>query len=90
MANKSATVTPETGSKNPNKRKKNDDSPLELLSKPVDICNHCNKKCTSKGARSEAIQCNFCSAWVHAACEGFSKGDYSSFNQLISGTVNIV
>ena len=30
-------------------RKKNEVPPPELLSKPVDICSHCNKKCKSKG-----------------------------------------
>jgi len=38
---------------NPMKRKRPDDSPDEL-SKNVDICRHCNKKCTKK---SEAVQC---------------------------------
>ena len=86
MADNSSAATPDTGSRNPNKRKKDDSSP-DLLSKPVDIRNHCKKKCTS---RSEAIQCDFCSAWVHAACEGLSKDDYSSLNQLISDTENVV
>ena len=71
-------------------RKKNEVPPPELLSKPVDICSHCNKKCKSKGVGSEAIQCDFCSAWVHAACEGLSKDDYTRFNKLISGTESIV
>ena len=70
--------------------KKNEVPPLELLSKSVDICSHCNKKCKSKGEGSEAIQCDFCSAWVHAAREGLSKDDYTRFNKLISGTESIV
>ena len=42
-------------------------------SKKVNVCGHCNKKCT---LRSEAIQCDLCQSWVHASCEGISKENY--------------
>ena len=65
---------------NPQKRKRPDDSPDEL-SKNVDICCHCNKKCT-KG--SEAVQCDLCYSWLHASCEGLSKEQYKLLTQLTS------
>ena len=43
----------------PPKRKREDDnSPSKALNMPGDICKHCNKRCTSKGKSSEAIQCD--------------------------------
>ena len=38
---------------------------------------------------SEAIQCDVCFQWAHAACEGLSKGQYKVFNQLVSAFSNI-
>ena len=34
---------------------------------PGDKCPHCNQVCTIE---SKAIQCDLCSNWVHAQCEG--------------------
>jgi len=38
---------------------------------------------------SEAIQCDICFEWVHAACEGLSKDQYKMFNQLVTAFPNI-
>ena len=55
----------------PPKRKLEDENSLsKVLNMPGDICKHCNKRCTSKGKSSEAIQCDICFVWVHAAFEG--------------------
>ena len=58
------------------KRGRPNDSPDpidQLLSMDVDVCGHCHKKCSPS---SEALQCDLCSAWVHASCEGFTKKQY--------------
>ena len=47
-----------------------------------DYCGHCNKKCTSRGKLSEALQCDLCYTWVHAQCEGLSKDHYKAINQI--------
>ena len=60
---------------NPLKRRRLDDSP----SKNVDICCHCNKKCTKK---SEAVQCDLCYSWLHASCEGLNKEQYKLLTHL--------
>ena len=52
------------------------DTATLLESKRVDVCGHCKKKCTTKGSLSEAIQCDMCYSWVHAACEGLKKEQY--------------
>jgi len=52
----------------------------QLPNKNTEICGHCKKKCIST---SEALQCDLCSSWVHASCEGFSKKQYSSINQSL-------
>ena len=76
------------------KRKRNDvTSPDALIlqqSKKVDICGHCNKKCTDKGPLSEAIQCDLCHCWVHATCEGLKKDQYKLITQLTSLVDNLV
>ena len=54
----------------------------ELVSKPLDVCGHCNKKCKDKGPLSKAIQCDLCGHWVHTSCEGSTKKQYDSFTQL--------
>jgi len=46
------------------------DSKAQLLSKDVDVCGHCRKKCSPS---SKTLQCDFCSAWVHATCEELTK-----------------
>ena len=71
------------------KRKKPDNSPdktEEILSKPMDLCGKCNKKCTTKG---ESIQCDLCGLWAHASCEDISKDQYKAIKTL-SALDNIV
>ena len=66
-----------------------EDSPDKLsclLNKSADMCNHCNKECTSN---DEAIQCDLCSAWVHASCEDLSHEQYALLCQLAS-SANVV
>ena len=74
----------------PPKRKREDEnSPSKALNMPGDICKHCNKRCTSKGKSSEAIQCDICFVWVHAACEGFTKEQFKAFSDLFKSFPNI-
>jgi len=38
----------------------------DILSKPVDICGHCDKNCSGRGKVDEAIQCDLlgsCFMW---------------------------
>jgi len=53
---------------------------------PGDKCPHCNQVCTIE---SEAIQCDLCSNWVHAQCEGISSELYKSFSHVSSGIANM-
>jgi len=72
------------------KRGRPNDSPDpkdRLLSKDIDTCGHCKKKCTPT---CEALQCDLCSSWVHASCEGFSKKQYSSMSQLTKSLDNVM
>lgn len=72
------------------KRGRPNDSPDpkdQLLSKDVDMCGHCHKKCSPS---SEALQCDLCAAWVHASCEGFTKKQYGSLNQLTKSIENVM
>ena len=74
----------------PPKRKREDEnSPSKALNMPGDICKRCNKRCTSKGKSSEAIQCGICFVWVHAACEGFTKEQFKTFSDLSKSFPNI-
>ena len=61
-----------------------------LESKSVIVCGHCKKKCTTKEPLSEAIQCDMCYSWVHAACEGLKKEQYRQLTQLTNSADNIV
>ena len=72
------------------KRRKPDHISPEVVSKPVNVCGHCSKKCTSKGLTSEAIMCDLCGSWVHAACEGLTREQFKVFNQLSNSVENIV
>ena len=45
-------------------------------------CGHYNKKCTSHGKLSKALQCDLCYTWVHAQCEGLTKDHYKVINQI--------
>ena len=53
----------------------------------VDVCGHCHKKCSPL---SKVLQCDLCSAWVHATCEGLTKMQYGSINQLTKSIVQIL
>ena len=70
-------------------KRNRDGSPPTAMSVPGELCGHCIKKCTTKGKTSEAIQCDVCFEWVHATCEGFSKDQYKTFNQLVTAFPNI-
>ena len=77
-----------SSAKTQTKRHKPDseDSPDKLtclLSRPVDTCGHCNKKCTTK---DRAIQCDLCSTWVHANCENLTNDQY----KVLGSSANIV
>ena len=73
----------------PKRKRKDDNSPSKALNMPGYICKHCNKRCTSKGKSSEAIQCDICFVWVHAACEGFTKEQFKTFSDLSKSFPNI-
>ena len=45
------------------------------------------KKCSPS---SEALQGDLCSVWVHANCEGFTKKQYGSINQLTKSIENVM
>ena len=55
------------------------DKSYYILSKSLDTCGKCNKKCTSRG---DAIQCDLCGMWVHAVCEGISHEKYKAIKSL--------
>jgi len=64
------------------KRGRPNDSPdpkQQLLSKDVEICGHCRKKCSPS---SEVLQCNLYSTWVHATCDGLTTK--SNMDRLIN------
>jgi len=77
------------GRTNSLKRKKTDDSvspdtlQAEALSKSIDTCAHCKKRCTNTG-NSEAIQCDLCYSWVHASCESITKSHFKLLNETLS------
>jgi len=73
---------------NPRKRTRGDSSP-NALPASGDICKHCNKKCTTKGKNSEAIQCDVCFTWVHSSCEGLSKEQYKVFSDIAKAIPNL-
>ena len=76
-------------SASPKRKREDENSPSKALNVPGDICKHCNKRCTSKGKSSEAIQCDICFVWVHAACEGFTKEQFKTFSDLSKSFPNI-
>ena len=75
------------------KRKKpdSDDSPQKgvLTNLPGDICGHCNNCCTETGKQGQAVQCDLCSVWVHAECDGISVDQYKALVSLTSSVDNI-
>jgi len=50
------------------KHKKADNNSPDILSKIVDVCGHCGKKCSGKDRLNEAVQYDLC-----ASCEGVSS-----------------
>ena len=55
------------------------DKPFYVLNKSLDVCGKCNKKCSSK---AEAIPCDICYMWVHAACDNVTREQYKAINPL--------
>ena len=45
----------------------------QILSKALDVCGKCNKRCIVKG---ESIQCDLCGNWEHANCENITCAQY--------------
>ena len=83
MSNNSGNQTSTAKTQTKRLKPDSDDSPdklSRLLGRDVDMCGHCNKKCTVK---NKAIQCNLCSTWVHASCE---KLTHEQYNVLGSST----
>ena len=55
------------------------DKSYYILNRALDICGKCNKKCTPK---AEAIQCDMCCTWVHAACDNVTREQYKAIKSL--------
>ena len=68
-----------------------DDSPVKGILKNLsgDICRHCDKQCIETGEQGQAIQCDLCGVWVHAACDGISKDHYQGLVSLTSNIENL-
>jgi len=70
---------------NPKKRAYSEVSPDKsalILSKPLDVCGKCGKKCTS--TKGESIKCDLCGMWAHATCEGISREQFKAVKTLSS------
>ena len=52
-----------------------------ILTKPLNNCGKCGKKCLSKG---ESIQCDLCGTWAHANCENITRDQYKAITSLSS------
>ena len=52
-----------------------------VLSKSLEVCGKCNRKCTNT---EKAIQCDLCCMWVHAHCEGINLQEYNAIETLSS------
>ena len=71
---------------NPKKRPYSDVSPdksAQILSKPLDVCDKCNKKCTS-APKGESIQSDLCGMLAHATCECISREQFKAIKSLAS------
>ena len=53
-----------------------------ILSKSLDVCEKCGKKCTS--TKGESIQCDLCGMWAHATCDGILREQFKAANSLSS------
>ena len=56
----------------------------------VDVCSNCNESCDADGVKGEALQCDLCEGWFHAACENISSKHYKSFSSLAKSIPNMV
>lgn len=56
--------------------------PQATVSRPKDVCGHCDLKCTSSGRGSDGLYCDYCCYWVHASCEGMSETTYRTFSKM--------
>ena len=71
---------------NPKKRAYSEVSPdksATILSKPLDVCGKCSKKCTS-APKGESIQCDLCGMWAHVTCEGITREQFKAIKTLSS------
>ena len=93
----STMTTTSTSGQSKRKKPSSKESPDKLyytLSKSVDTCGKCNKKCTSRGDAIQCdlcgmwvhavcvIQCDLCGMWVHAVCEGITREKYKAIKSL--------
>ena len=54
------------------------------------MCSNCNESCDADGVKGEALQCDLCEGWFHAACENISSKHYKSFSSLAKSIPNMV
>ena len=47
------------------------------------FCGHCKLECTDEGKGNEALCCDFCEVWVHAACEGISSDIHKLYDSKV-------
>ena len=52
-----------------------------ILTKPLNNCGKCGKKCLSKG---ESTQCDLCGTWAHANYENITRDQYKAITSLSS------
>ena len=72
------------------KRNRPDDSPdakSHLLSKKLEMCDHCSKEFT---ASCEVLQCDLCASLVHASCEGVDKEHFQLLSQVTNKISNVM
>ena len=57
------------------------DKSEQILSKALDVCGKCNKRCTAK---RESIQYDLCGNWAHANCENITRDQNKTIKTLSS------
>ena len=80
--------TPSTKTQTKCHKPDSDESPDKLshmLSKSVDMCGHCSRKCTIKNKPIQC-DCDLCSTWVHASCEKLKDEQYT----ILGSSPNII
>ena len=55
----------------------------------MNICRHCDKQYIETEEQSQAIRCDLCGVWAHAACDGISKDHYQGLVSLTSNVENL-